>query len=223
MFLENIGKIQARQARQASTVVPGALASLSVRKNPEEVMKARSSRDGRKEGSIMSSGLSYDAVSILGLGDAATEPLPQAADGEIVLRYGGWSLQELRHSAIGQKLMPVHDWYDLFPGRSEKLAAGIYRPRVPVPESNRKTFAEQERMLPKGETLAPVVLVASALLAHFLKTGEDLLKNEWTRCREQTAADLRVALDWHGGRLGVSHNWDDDRYDRLWASSVRAF
>ena len=169
----------------------------------------------------MSSGLSYDAVSILGFGDAVTEPLPQAKEGEIVLRYGGWSLQELRDSAVGQKLMHVQNWYYMCPWSRERLPAGIYHLRVPVPKSNRKRFAGQERMLPVGEQIAPVVLVASALLAHQVQACGDLLKGGWTRCREQTADGLRVALCWDEGRLLVNDYWDDDRNDYLWSSSVR--
>ena len=184
------------------------------------MMKVRSPRDGRKGGSIMSSGFTYDAVNILGFGEAATQALPQAAEDEVVLRYGGWSLQELRDSAIGQRLMHRQDWYDTYPWSTEKLPSGVYRLRVPVPESSGKTFADQKRMLPNGEQIAPIVLVASGLLVHYLQTGEDLLKKDWTRCREQTA-DGRVGLGWHCGRLDVNNDWDDYRDGSLWASSVR--
>src|SRR5579863_9461254 len=142
VFLENIGKVQARQARRASR---GAwCACLIVR--PEEAGGSDESpiAPGWVEGgSIMSSGCTYDAVSILGFGDAVAEPLPQAKEGEIVLRYGGWSLQELRDSAVGQKLMHVQNWYYMCPWSRERLPAGIYHLRVPVPKSNRKRFAGQ--------------------------------------------------------------------------------
>jgi|SRR5579863_3351399 len=167
------------------------------------------------------SGLSYDAVAILGFGDAAAEPLPQEKEGEIVLRYGGWSQRELRHSDGGHELMHPQDWYHMYPWSSAKLPSGTYHLRVPVPESKRKTFAEQERMLPEGEWIAPVVLVASALLVHRLQTGEDLLKNDFTRCREQATAGNRVVLGWGGGRLSVYSGWAGRRPGGLWASSVR--
>ena len=167
----------------------------------------------------MSSGCTYDAVSILGFGDPSAEALPQA--GEIILRYGGWSLQELRDSAIGKKLMHRQDWYSKFPWGSEKLPPGTYRLRLPIPDSNRKSFAEQEQMLSEGEQIAPVVLVASALLAHQVQADSDLLRGNWTRCREQTTAGDCVALGWGVHWLYVRKEWGHIRSDCVWSSSVR--
>ncbi len=165
---------------------------------------------------------SYDAVSILGFGDPSSEPLPDAEEGEIVIRYGGWSLAELRNCPVRERnVMWEQDWYDKYPWSTEKLPSGIYRLRVPVPNSNRQTFAEQAKSLPSGEEPAPVVLVATALLAHHLQTGEDLLKNDFTRCKEQTTDDHRVVLYWGGGRLYVGYGWDGPRYDYVFVSSLR--
>jgi hypothetical protein len=166
-------------------------------------------------------GLVYDATALLGFGEAATEPLPEALPGEIVIRYGGWSLQELRDSAVGRKLLPERSWYDEYPWAAEKLPPGTYRLHMPVPGSNDKTFAEQEPMLAEGESIAPAVLVASALLAHRLQIGQDLLNGDWTRCREQTAGGERVELGWtSGGRLCFCSLWGGSRCGDVWASSV---
>src|SRR5579863_3402027 len=122
-------------------------------------------------------GYAYDAVSMLGFGEPRAVPQPpRAVKGEIAILYGGSSLQALRGSPIGQKLMHQQEWYDRYPWSSEELPAGVYHLRIPVPESNRKTASEQEQILLEGELMAPVILVASALLAHRLQTGEDLLK-----------------------------------------------
>jgi hypothetical protein len=43
-------------------------------------------------------GFAYDATSIFGFGPPSDELLPEAEPGAIVIRYGGWSLQELRDS-----------------------------------------------------------------------------------------------------------------------------
>jgi hypothetical protein len=166
-------------------------------------------------------GFAYDAVALFGFGELTTEPLPQPSPGEIVIRYSGWSLQELRDSEIGRKFLHEQDWYNKYPWSTEKLPSCIYRLRVPVRDSNNKTFGEQERLLPQGEQVAPVVLVASALLSHHLQTKEDLLKNDWTRCKEQDADGDRVGLGWRGGRLGVGNFWDGVRVDYVRLSSVR--
>lgn len=163
----------------------------------------------------------YDAVALFGFGEASAEPLPEAKSGELIIRCGGWSPQELRDSEIGQKFMHQQDWYNKYPWSTEKLPPGIYRLRVPVPNSNCKNAVEQEQMLPLGEQTANVVLVETALLAHRLQTGEDLLKNDWTRCRERSTGGYRVELGWREGRLYVINGWDDFRDGRIWVSSVR--
>jgi hypothetical protein len=179
--------------------------------------------------STISQGVAYDAVVLLGFGAKSAEPLPEPAPGEIVIRYGswvpqqGWSLQGLRDEPMLRmcNIMWEQDWYNDHAWSNEILPDGIYRLRVPVPGSNRKTFAEQQAMLSPGEQVAPVVLVATALLVHYAETGEDLLKNDWTRCKEETADGGCVALSWREGRLRVYDCWDDNRYDGVWLSSLR--
>ena len=168
-------------------------------------------------------GIVYDAVAILGFGESGGVPLPDAKSGEIVLRYGGWSLRELcANPVIREKnLMWEQDWYHTYEWSNENLPAGIYRLRVPVAASNGKTFAEQEQLLAQGEQTAQVVLVATAMLEHRLQAGENLLKNDFTRCREQTAGGRRVVLRWHEGRLYVDDDWGGDPGDGVWSSSVR--
>lgn len=163
---------------------------------------------------------SYDAVHILGFGSASEEAMPEAKSGEVIIRYGGWSLQELRDSVNGKKWMHQQDWYNSYGWSTEKLPAGIYRLRVPVPVSSGQTFVQQQEMLSAGEEVAPVVLVATALLAHHLQKGKDPLNGDWTRCKE-VADDDRVELVWDGGRLVVGSGWDDDAGDGVWLSSVR--
>jgi hypothetical protein len=166
-------------------------------------------------------GFAYDTVSILAGLSVRPGTLPQPGPGEIIINYGGWSLQELRDMFIGRSLMHQEDWHNEYPGSTEMLPPGTYRLHIPVSDSNRKTFAEQEAMLPSGEQTAPVVLVATAILTHCLQTGQDLLENGFTRCREQTAEDGHVALYWKERRLFVGDFLDTVRDDCGWVSSVR--
>jgi hypothetical protein len=165
--------------------------------------------------------LIYDAVSLLGFGPPSDVLLPEPTSDDTFIHYGGWSLQELRDSLIGQQLMLQEDWYNEYTWSNRQLASGIYRLRVPVPNSNRKSFVEQEQSLHAGEHAAPLVLVATALLAHRLQTKEDLLEEGWTRCKEQAAAGRRVVLYWDYGRLSIDYDGlDDRRFDNVWLSSV---
>ena len=164
----------------------------------------------------------YDAVALPGFGEPSGEALPDAAAGEIVLRYGGWSLRELCEGEVGTNLMHRQDWYDRYEWSGRKLPAGIYRLRLPVPDSNHKTFAEQQTLLLPGEESAPVVIAATALLCHRLQAGEDLLRGDWARCKEQAGGGCRAELRWLDGRLGVGVSWGGNRLAFMWLASARA-
>ncbi len=167
------------------------------------------------------SGISYDAVHLLGFGPPSDEPLPEAASGEIVIRVGAWSLRDLRSNEVivRKNLMWDQDWYNQYPCTPVKLTPGIYRLRLPVPGSNRKNFTEQQTLLQSGEAAASVALAATALLVHLMETGNDLLRNDWCRCVEALPDDDRVALRVCEGRVGVRRSWDDDRNGRLWLAA----
>ena len=166
----------------------------------------------------MHPGLVYDAVSLLHFGEPSANVLPAANPGEIVLRYGGWSLRELRDKC---ELMHRQDWYDRYRWASENLPSGIYVLRLPIPDSNRKSFDRQKALLLPEEEPASVVLAASALLSVRLAGGQDPLRGDWTRCKEQADVGYRVGLDWYGGCLRVSDYWDGNRYDFLWLAAAQ--
>ncbi|MDA1292497.1 MAG: hypothetical protein O3A81_01835 [bacterium] len=163
----------------------------------------------------------YDAVAILGFGEVSTEPLPEPAPGEIIIRVGDWSLQDLRDCTVGKELMLQQDWYDKYDWSSAKLTAGIYRVRLPVPDSNRKSFAEQKALLLSGEEVAPVALGVSALLVYLKETRNGPLKNNLCRCEEEIPGGSHAGFSVRGGRVDVYNFWDDDTSDRLWLSAAR--
>ena len=160
---------------------------------------------------------SFDAVTLLGF--VPTQPMPQAEPGTILIRYGGWSLQELRDKRLD--LMCRQDWYDKYPWAAEKLPSGLYVLRLPIPDSNGKTYEEQQKLLLPGEEPAHVILAATALLSLRLSAQPDPLKNGWTRCGQQAAAGGRVELGWDGGRLYVDDDWGDYRDGYFWLASAR--
>ncbi|MCA9370485.1 MAG: hypothetical protein KC680_00810 [Candidatus Peregrinibacteria bacterium] len=164
---------------------------------------------------------SYDAVAILGFGEASTEPLPKPAPGEIVIRVGDWSLQDLRDCDTGKELMHQQDWYDKYDCMTAKLTPGVYRVRLPVRDSNRKNFSEQKGLLLSGEDVAPVALGAATLLVRLKETGNDLLENDWCRCSEVLPDGRHAALVVDEGRVLVYGYWDDYRNDGLWLSAAR--
>ncbi|MGC3971618.1 MAG: hypothetical protein QM775_31020 [Pirellulales bacterium] len=147
-------------------------------------------------------GITYDAAPILGLGAASDEPLPDPGPGEVIVRVGAWSLQDLR--TLRHNLMGDHDWCKEHPFFHEKLTPGIYRARLPIPDSNWRKFNELKQLLHDGEEVAPAALVATALFC-LKQTGQDLLGTEWARCVEVLPDELRVILNVHWGRVRGSH------------------
>lgn len=165
----------------------------------------------------------YDAATvgrILGLPCTASDSVvPKAADdGEIVIYYGGWDLPTLRNCAAGRERMYQQDWYAEKEWTAE---AGYYRLLLPVPGSNEKRWDEQVQQIERGWEPAPVCVAATAYLTHLAKTGEDLLKGDFTRCAETLPDGRHVALDVFDGRLGVRHGLDDRRGGRVWLSAAR--
>ena len=92
--------------------------------------------------STQTPGLSLDAVSLLGFGPKSDRSLPRAEPGTIVLHMPEMSLQELR--GLRPELFHDQDWYNRYAWASQKMPSGIYVLRLPVPNSNRMTFGEQQ-------------------------------------------------------------------------------
>ena len=162
----------------------------------------------------------YDATAILGFGERARESIVVGEPGEIVIRYGGWSLKDLFFSSIGGDLIHDQEFWLYYPWANQKKPAGIYAMRLPIPDSGEKSFPDQTHLLHGDERAVPVVLGASALLAQHIMGGENHLKGNWTRCREKSNSG-HVALSWYGGRLDVSEHGDDIYRKHLWLSSCR--
>ena len=167
-------------------------------------------------------GLVYDANAvsrILGLPCESSDPVPDVADGEIVIYYGGWDLKQLRLSKAGQQRMLDHPWYE---EKGWKAEPGYYRLNLRVANSNRKTWNEQVAHLRTiDETLQPasVTVAASALLVHLTETGKDLLQNDWCRCSGPLPDGNRAVLAVRVGRVLVYNYWGDRRDDYFWLAS----
>lgn len=170
-------------------------------------------------------GIVYDATAvnrILGIPAECSDPVPQAAGGEIVVYYGGWDMQTLRLSPAGKKQMwQDQDWYDKYGWKAEP---GYYRLLLPVPNSNRRNCSEQLRLLASINTsweVAPVCVAATALLVHLTVTATDLLRKDWCRCAEVLRGGFRVVLFVYEGRVGLYSDWGEDSDEKLWVSAAR--
>ena len=175
--------------------------------------------------------LVYDAVHLLGFGPASTEPLPHPARGEIVIRVGDWSLFELRSNPLIMRRKLIDDEpkdadeeYLLEQADKEsfnikKLTPGVYSLRLPVPESGDKSFDEQQSLLRPDEEVAPVALVATALIVHLMQTGSDLLNGDSCRCKELDFDDLeesgQITLSISKDQLEISKDSIDHQFHSI--------
>ena len=149
------------------------------------------------------------------------EPEPVPYDGRIVIHVREEvSPLALRNSTHGRRL--IHQdvtWYDRYEWATKPVPQGTYDIRLPVPRSNRKTFAEQKELLLPDEEPLPLAVAEIALL--YLKTTDvkDPLDEGWIRCAEAAADGALVALSWYDGRLSVGHYWVDSRSGLVWLAA----
>lgn len=136
----------------------------------------------------------YDAVQLFGFGSGSTIALPTAESGQIVLRYGGWSLNELLATNVGATHMKYLDYaYKNEDWASARLPAGIYK----LDDANP----------------VPAVIMASALLANRLVNGEidfdSTAENVLLRTVDKhSCSDIQEREDFIG--LYWSDDWDAD-------------
>lgn len=164
-------------------------------------------------------GFRFDAIRLFELGDSI-EPLPDPDPGEVVIRVGEWSLQDLRDNpmVIRGNLMPAVRWCDVHDWSRKKLIPGVYRLRLPIPGSNGRSLTEQQALFLPGEEVAPVSLVAVATLCRLMQETREPLEGHWFRCAERLAspAGYRVLLGVSEGRVYVRDYWDGLRHENVW-------
>ena len=166
-------------------------------------------------------GITYTANELAALG-----PPPEPLEGFVTFFDPGLSILRIRDAVKGKgRVFWAQDWYD-----RELFAAAVDIPRYrqvragPVPNSFRKTFDEQTALLPEGEEVPSARAVVTALVIHFLATGERLLPNVYVRSADQTARGDRVCVgSFDSDGLYVGVDWDGGRIDYLGLASSRKF
>ncbi len=121
--------------------------------------------------------LRYDAIAMFGWGSAYEHPLPQGREGEVVIRYGGWSFRQLLENVVVRqhKVMSENRRYSSAKWMDEKLPAGIYYLRQHL-ERLAQDWHKQKEIIPSGSIQSPLVLNATAAVAHHLQTGKPLFE-----------------------------------------------
>lgn len=157
-------------------------------------------------------GIVYDATAIsriLGLPVVCKDPAPKAADGEIVVYYGGWSFKELRLCNAGKKRMYTYDEKRVeYMHEKFETKTGYYKLLLPVPRSS--GFADREGQIEYLKTIdptarpAPAIVATMALLVHLVETYEDLLDESICRCKESPCEGYSTVISARTGRVDVN-------------------
>ena len=141
---------------------------------------------------------------------ADLRPPPAVVEGFITFWDPGLSIVSL-WDLVGN--FSTSEWY-----LDERFAlvedAPQYRQvRPTVPGSCGKTYDEQLALLSPDEEVPMARIVVTALIVHFLATGERLLPDVYARCHDTASGGTRVCVghfDLNGFR--VRDYWDDNSY-----------
>ena len=142
-------------------------------------------------------GPTYDAAAVSsffglqypkqGLRQFITPPIP--LPGFLTFFDPGWTLLRLRRFGRKKGIPFPQKWYEHEPFAKVHARPCYRHLRVaPVSGSLGKTFTFQQDGLLAGEVIPRVRVVITAMLVHFLATGERLYRPEKVRCIDTTAA-----------------------------------
>lgn len=93
---------------------------------------------------------------------------------------------------------------------------------TPVPGSNAKAFEKQCAMLSPEEEVPGANPLVSAMIVHYLATGEWILQNMWVRCRDEISTGIhRVVVGCFRGRLHIDYVTDGARCSYTSLASCR--
>ena len=91
-----------------------------------------------------------------------------------------------------------------------------------VPNSESKTFEDQQKMLPAEYEVPTAVAETAKNILVFRKSGVYSNSNRYARCQEKTSAGDRVSVGgfgWYG--LNVGGYWVDDRHGHIGVGAAR--
>ncbi|MSR67969.1 hypothetical protein EXS65_04070 [Candidatus Peribacteria bacterium] len=146
-----------------------------------------------------------------------------------MVRYGGWSYEQLRDSKIGKDNMYQQSFEKINSitdaAISKSYPTNVYRVHLQIAGSRGKTLAAQKMLLGKNEMFAPCVIAATAMISHLVQTGEHISQNDAsTRCDLPTEVDgtYHAYLYWtKDGKLGLGSAWDEDTTNGLSITSIK--
>jgi hypothetical protein len=150
---------------------------------------------------------------------------PPGLNGYVTFFDPGCSLLTLRKVIRGVGIIRSQDWYEY-----EPFAMLEEQPRYrqlqmeAVKDSFRKTFAEQQALVPPDADIPRARVVVMAMAVHCLASGERLFFDYCVRCQDKDSGGDSVCVgDFDRDGLRVSGRWDDRRDSGIGLASCRKF
>jgi hypothetical protein len=138
---------------------------------------------------------------------------------EILIWYGGWSLQDLRDNArIRANGLLLNQQYKYAFG-TEVLPSGLYAIRL-MKNSYHRIYKSQSSLLRPNELVAHPVLICTAEIACLLENKHSLIQNSIIRSSIKRRSD-HFALERCGSYLRVVRVEDDKISKRIGMASAR--
>ena len=154
------------------------------------------------------------------------KPVPKTKEPRWLEFYDpGLSINEMREMFPDFFYSKLGDgWYDNEEFAEEKDKPQGRKISLEIIEGSlNKSFEEQKKMLPKGQEVPTARILISAILLHFLNTGEKVFEEYWARTCSRAARGYLVYVRSDARGLDVGHWYDNAPpyagIPSLWASS----
>lgn len=140
---------------------------------------------------------------------------------EILIWYGGWSLQDLRDNArIRANGLMLNQQYKYVWG-TEVLPTGLYAIRLPMQNSHRRIYKRQSSLLRTNETVAHPVLICTAEIACILENKHSLIQGSIIRSSTQRRVGFHIGVERCNSHLKVVRVEDSQISKRIAMASAR--
>ncbi len=140
------------------------------------------------------------------------EVLSSCKDTHVLVAVFPMSILDIR-GKVEHKLFYSHDdaWYNEWAFARDKGEVGWHLVRkVPVADSTKKTWNEQQALLSKDEETPKAQVMVYTIIGHFLASGERLFENIYIRCSDLLDSECHRVYVGHFGATDfeVGSFWD---------------
>ena len=175
-------------------------------------------------------GIVYDAATVnrvLGITAQCRKPAPVPGWDEVVVYYGGWTIEELCSCREGKRWIYIQDEDDRMSVDQFRSDPGYYRTLIPVKGTDDRDWFHQTRILDDGWEPIPTAIGVTVMLVHRAVTGRNLLSEEhfgrgyFFRCAEELTRKFRPTVEFCSNRLRIWSKNDDQAESFGWLGACK--